>query len=80
MEICVWLRELKLGLCDNLKGWKEWEAGGRLKKEVIMTNSYDVWQKSNQYCKAIILQLKINLKNIISSQVNDSLNLCENYF
>jgi len=23
----------------------------------------DVWQKSNQYCKAIILQLKINLKN-----------------
>ena len=45
-----------------------------------MTNSYDVWQKSNQYCKAIILQLKINLKNIISSQVNDSLNLCENYF
>ena len=43
-----------------------WEVGGRFKKEG--THAYlwlihvDVWQKSTQYCKAIILQLKINFK------------------
>ena len=42
----------------------EWELGGRLK----MGGTYvylwlihvDIWQKPTQYCKAIILQLKIN--------------------
>ena len=38
--------------------------GGRFKKEGTCVQLWlihvDVWQKSNQYCKAIILQLKIN--------------------
>ena len=43
-----------------------WEVGRRLKRKEI--NVYlglihvDIWQKLTQYCKAIILQLKINLK------------------
>ena len=42
-----------------------WEVGGRFKREEI--NVYlglihvDVWQKLTQYCKEIILQLKVNL-------------------
>ena len=38
--------------------------GGRFKREEIYVYLWlihvDVWQKSNQYCKAMILQLKIN--------------------
>ena len=26
-EFAVWLRELRLGLCNNLEGW-EWAGGG----------------------------------------------------
>ena len=40
----------------------EWEMGGRLKREGIYVCLWliheDVWQKSAQYCKVIILQLK----------------------
>ena len=40
---------------------KRWEVGGRFKKEGTHIHLWlihvDVWQKSNQYCKAIILQL-----------------------
>ena len=40
-------------------------AGGRLKREGIYIYLWlmrvDVWQKLTQYCKAIILQLKINI-------------------
>ena len=61
-------------LCDNLEGWGEvgwdgmgWEVEGRFKREgtyVYLWLIYvNVWQKPIQYCKAIILQLKINLKN-----------------
>ena len=28
-----------------------------------MANSFDVWQKPTQYCKAIIIQLKQKKKN-----------------
>ena len=40
--------------------------GGRLKREgtYILADSCDVWQKSTQYCKAIILQFKINKLNL----------------
>ena len=42
-----------------------WEMGGRLKREgtylFLWLVHVDVWQKPIQYCKAIILQLKINL-------------------
>ena len=52
-------------LCDNLEGW-DGVGGGR---EVYEGGSYvylwlihvDVWQKPTRYCKAIILQLKINI-------------------
>jgi len=44
-----------------------WEVEGRFKREgtyVYLWLIYvNVWQKPIQYCKAIILQLKINLKN-----------------
>ena len=44
-----------------------WEMGGRLKREgtyvFLWLVHVDVWQKPIQYCKAIILQLKINFKN-----------------
>jgi len=40
-----------------------WEVEGRLKREGTNVSLWlvhvDVWQKSTQYCKAIILQLKI---------------------
>ena len=50
-------------LCDNLEGW-DGVGGGR---EVQRNETYvylwlihdDVWQKSTQYWKATILQLKI---------------------
>ena len=32
-KFAVWLRELKLGLCNNLDGWKEWEVGGEIQEE-----------------------------------------------
>ena len=40
--------------------------GGRLKREgtYILADSCDVWQKLIQYCKAIILQFKINKFNL----------------
>ena len=59
-ELAVCLRELKLGLCDNLEGWD----GVRERTENEGTHVYlwlmhvDVWQKPTHYCEAIILQLK----------------------
>ena len=41
-----------------------WEVGGRFKKEgtyvYLWLIHIDIWQKRTQYCKAIILQSKIN--------------------
>ena len=41
-----------------------WEVGKRFKREGMYVHLWlihvDVWQKPTQYCKAIILQLKIN--------------------
>ena len=55
-SFCLWLRECKPGLCNNLEGW---EVGGRFKSEGIYVSvrliHVDVWQKLMQYCKAIIL-------------------------
>ena len=61
-EFAVWLRELKLGLCDNLEGW-DGEGGGRdVQKGAIYVYLWlihvDVSQKPTEFCKAIILQLK----------------------
>ena len=46
-------------------GWGEgWEVGGRFKREGIYLYLWltraDAWQKPTRYCKAIILQLKID--------------------
>ena len=42
-------------------------AGGKFKPEGpyvhLWLSHVDVWQKPTQYCKAIVLQLKINSKN-----------------
>ena len=56
-------------LCDNLEGWDgveggmEWRVGRRFKRErtyvYLWQTHVDIWQKPMQYCKAIILQLKI---------------------
>ena len=44
-----------------------WEVGGRFKSEGTSVYLWlihdDVWPKPTQYCKVIILQLKINYKN-----------------
>ena len=43
-----------------------WEVGGRFKREGTYALPWLIrvvaWQKSTQHCKAIVLQLKINLK------------------
>ena len=45
-------------------GRRRWEVGGRLMREgtyvYLWLIHVGVWQKPTQYCKAIILQLKIN--------------------
>ena len=54
-------------LCDDLEGWGGGRMGGRVKREgiyvYILLIHVIVQQKLIQHCKAIILQLKINLKN-----------------
>ena len=60
-EFAVWLRKPKQGLCINLEGR---EVGGSFKKEGIYVYLWlihvEVWQKTAKFCKAIILQQKIN--------------------
>ena len=42
-----------------------WEAGGRFKRQgtyaYLWLNGANAWQKPTQYCKAIILQLKMDI-------------------
>ena len=51
------------GSVTTERGGMEKEVEGRLKREGTNVSLWlihvDVWQKSTQYCKAIILQLKI---------------------
>ena len=65
-EFAVWLRKLKQELCINLEGW---DGGGSFKREGIYVYLWlihvEVWQRTAEFCRAIILQLKkkkINLK------------------
>ena len=40
-EFAVWLRELKLGLCNNLEGWDEKEDGKKVQERGHMyTNGW----------------------------------------
>ena len=58
MGICSILRELNPGLCNNLEGW-DGEEGGREGTYVYLRLMYvNVCQKSAQFCKVVILQLK----------------------
>ena len=55
-------------LCDHLEGWDGGGGvGGKLKREgtyvYLWLICVVVWQKPTQHCKAIILQLKIKIKN-----------------
>ena len=50
-------------LCDTQRDGIGWEVGGRFKEGTyayLWLIHADVQQKPTQYCKAIILQLKIN--------------------
>ena len=53
--------ELNPVLCDNLEGWDgKLEGGSRGRRHMYTWLIHvHVWQKPTQYCKAIILQLKI---------------------
>ena len=69
-KLALWLWELKQRLHNNIDG-EEWVGGGREFQEagVICTLIHvDVWQTWNQYCKAIILQLKIKFKKEVSGK------------
>ena len=59
-EFAVWLRELNLGVCNNLEGW-DGEEGGREREGTwvyLWLICVDVWQRPTQYCNEVILQLK----------------------
>ena len=63
-ELAVGLRKLIPGLCDNQEGWSGVGGGKGVQEEgtyvYLWLIHVDVWQKPTQYCKAIILQLKVN--------------------
>ena len=60
--ICCVTQGAEPGFRDNREGW-----GGRAKREGtcvhLRLTPVAVWQSPTQYCKAIILQLSINLKS-----------------
>ena len=74
--------DLRWSWCNNNRNR---EVGGRFKKDgtyvYLWLIHVDVWQKSNQYCKAIILQLKI-IKNNINKKHNkyNTLESSQNHF
>ena len=56
-----WRRRHREQTLDTAGGWGRW-AGmgrGRRRRHTWLSNTY-VWRKPTQYCKAVILQLKIN--------------------
>ena len=63
-EFAVWLRKLQLVPCHNLEGWDGmedgWEVQGGGVYVYLWLSHANVWKKPTQYCKGIILQLKIN--------------------
>jgi len=61
--------ELSPVLCDDRGvggGWRE--AGGRGKGCTFTYSRFMVQQKPRQHCKSIILQLKINLRRLLSKK------------
>ena len=67
VEICCMIQGTQTQcLVTTKRGGMEWEVRGSFKREVTYVYLWlihvDVWQKQTQYCKGIILQLKINFK------------------
>ena len=67
-EFVVWLRELKLGLCDTLEGW-DGAGGGREVQEggdgyMYTYGWFRLWFGRNQYnsVKQLSFSKKVNLK------------------
>ena len=64
-EFALWLRELKQGLCINLKGCDGEGDGRELKREETYVHLWlshvEIWQKTTKFSKAIIIQLKNKL-------------------
>ena len=64
-KFAVWLKNLKQGLCINLKvGWGgSWEGAskGRGYLYTLRFIHFEVLQKTTKFCKVIILQLKNKL-------------------
>ena len=60
-EFAIGCRELNPVLCDNLKGRDGRLKGGPRGRRHMYTwlIHVDIWQKPTEYCKAIILQLKM---------------------
>ena len=55
--ICCWVERQLLKSYQGMGGGREVQDGGDIYLWMIHV---DVWRKPTQYCKAIILQLKIN--------------------
>ena len=66
-EFAVWLRDLKHGLGERLKGEVGRKMGGRSRREgtwvCLWLILVDVWQKTTKFYKAITFQLKNNKKH-----------------
>ena len=60
----MWLRELKLGLCNNLEKWDGEVGSGEVQEGadigIPMVDSFDVWQKPTQIYNNIVNQLPFN--------------------
>ena len=54
------MQSSKLVLCDRLERWDGVEGGREGPYIYLRLIHVDVWQKPIQYCKLIILQLKVN--------------------
>ena len=58
------------------RGGMGWEEGGRCQREgsyvYFWLTHVDGWQKPTQHCRAIVLQLKINLKKYPDKRINGS--------
>ena len=61
MEIFCVTQGTQTGLCKNLEGWDGVGGGKEVQEEgtyvYLWLFHVDVWQKSNQFCKVIILKL-----------------------
>ena len=53
-------RGTQTGTLQQPRGVGAGEMGGSLKMQGTGLTHVDVWQKPTQFCKAIILQVKIN--------------------